>query len=446
MDEIKKLKKLLDDEPDIQSDLFNFPKFAKDLENVLLSSDTKTPYSIVIHGEWGSGKTSLGKRVYESLKSKDSMLDGTKLKVIWFDAWQYEKLDPVAGLLQIIAKAHPISKAKAFKKTAAGVGLGFLDLTLRSVTANMSSLKILDEIMEFIDSQVEDIKTISEKLAELVRNERLIIFIDDLDRCSIENALEMLEAIKLFLNVKGIICLMMVDIRKLERAWELRYRSGSNTASEGKQHLDKIFQLRLAMPEKTSEEIEKYLDSLATSLNEKEKVLIKTGFPKNPRKVKRILNTVYFLSLEADETSLQRLFSMFIIWAVISLEYPTLATLVKSNWKTLIQMALFCRHLDQYENLKLTLPNLKRALPDHTNANLNGLVVSYKDLLLTTVEGFELVLGYPHLFEFLRAIAIFFEMRVNNDRTQNLEQTLEKLYKDEGVLLKDTLGFAGLIP
>jgi hypothetical protein len=109
-------------------------------------------------------------------------------------------------------------------------------------------------------------------------------------------------------------------------------------------------------------------------------------------------------------------------------------------------MALFSRHLDQYENLKLTLPNMKKTIPDQTNVNLNGLVVTYKHLLVTTVEGFELVVGNPDLFEFLRAIGIFFEMRVNNDRSQNLEETLGKLYKDEGILLKDTLGFAGLIP
>ena len=83
----KIIEELLDDEPEIQSDLFNFPKFARDLENVLLSPDAKTPYSIVIHCDWGSGKTSLGKRIYENIKDNGKISDGTKLKVIWFDAW-----------------------------------------------------------------------------------------------------------------------------------------------------------------------------------------------------------------------------------------------------------------------------------------------------------------------------------------------------------------------
>jgi len=447
LSEIKRIEKLLDDEPDPKSELFNFPKLSSDLEKVLLSSDTITPYSIVIHGEWGSGKTSLARRVYESLRDKKKAADGTELKVIWFDAWQYEKLDPVAALLQIIAKAYPISKAKIFKKTAAGVGLGFLDLTLRSVTANMSSLKNIDEIMtRFLDSQVEDIRTVSEKLAELIHDERLIIFIDDLDRCSIENALEMLEAIKLFLNVKGIISLMMVDVRKLERAWELRYRNSSTVTSEGKQHLDKIFQLRLSMPEKTSTQMEQYVANLATSFDQREMDLIKAGLPRNPRKVKRILNTVYFLSLEADEESRDRLFLMFIIWAVISLEYPNLASLVRINVNALLQLCLYSNHIEQYQNLELLLPKIRRVIPDQTNVHLNKLPITYRHLLPATVEGFEMIIGRPALFEFLKAIAIYFGMRVNSDDDRFLDETLSRLYQNEGVLFREALEFVGLLP
>ena len=239
----KIIEELLDDEPEIQSDLFNFPKFARDLENVLLSPDAKTPYSIVIHGDWGSGKTSLGKRIYENIKDNGKISDGTKLKVIWFDAWQYEKLDPVTALLQIIAKKHRGHKAYlAFKRAAAGVGLGFADIFVRGVTANMSSLSNIHDIMiKFIGSQVDDIKTISEKLKDLLDNERLLIFIDDLDRCSIENVLEMLEAMKMFLSVEGIISLMMVDITKLERAWQLRYSNSQVAITEGKETFRHVY-------------------------------------------------------------------------------------------------------------------------------------------------------------------------------------------------------------
>jgi hypothetical protein len=447
LSETKILGKLFDDEPNPDSQLFNFPKFAIDLEKVLLSADAITPYSIVIHGDWGSGKTSLAKRVYESIKTEGKISDGTKLKVIWFDAWQYEKLDPVTALLRIIADAHKGHKAySAFKKVAAGVGLGFLDLGLRVMSANMSSIKNIDELMtRFIGSQIEDIKTISDKLSELVKNERLVIFIDDLDRCSVENALEMLEAIKMFLNVKGIISLMIVDITKLERAWKLRYSNNLTATLEGKEHLDKIFQLRLSLPEKTSAQMEEYVKSLVSSLSDSEKLLIKEGCPRNPRKVKRILNLVYFLSSEASEDLRGKLFPMLIVWAILTVEFSEIVILIKSNWKTLIQMSLYSRHLDEFENLKLVIPNIRNVIKGATNVNLNGLTITYKQILQSTIEGFDKVLENESLFNFLKAIAKRYDMQVNNNNSDNVDRTLEKLYENEGKLLQEVLTFTGLI-
>jgi hypothetical protein len=329
---------------------------------------------------------------------------------------------------------------------AAGVGLGFLDLGLRVMSANMSSIKNIDELMtRFIGSQIEDIKTISDKLSELVKNERLVIFIDDLDRCSVENALEMLEAIKMFLNVKGIISLMIVDITKLERAWKLRYSNNLTATLEGKEHLDKIFQLRLSLPEKTSAQMEEYVKSLVSSLSDSEKLLIKEGCPRNPRKVKRILNLVYFLSSEASEDLRGKLFPMLIVWAILTVEFSEIVILIKSNWKTLIQMSLYSRHLDEFENLKLVIPNIRNVIKGATNVNLNGLTITYKQILQSTIEGFDKVLENESLFNFLKAIAKRYDMQVNNNNSDNVDRTLEKLYENEGKLLQEVLTFTGLI-
>ena len=103
---------------------------------------------------------------------------------------------------------------------AAGVGLVFADLALKIITTNKTSVSDIKDILtDHLSSNVEDIKTVPMKLRDLVKDERLVIFIDDLDRCTVENALDMLEAVKMFLNVEGVISIMAVDIQKLERAW-----------------------------------------------------------------------------------------------------------------------------------------------------------------------------------------------------------------------------------
>lgn len=61
--------RLLED-PDLSSPFFEFKKFAQQLQSFILDPNTPTPYTIGLHGEWGSGKTSLIYRVYEYVKKK----------------------------------------------------------------------------------------------------------------------------------------------------------------------------------------------------------------------------------------------------------------------------------------------------------------------------------------------------------------------------------------
>ena len=135
-EEILKNLNFNEDEPDLKSNFFSFEEFKQQLVDFLLGSDIKTPYTIGIQGEWGEGKTSLTGRVYEAVKNA-TMLKPNKgtLNAIWFDAWQYEKLDPVGALFQTIIneyKNHP--NIDEFKKVVKGVSVVMLDIFLKAAT------------------------------------------------------------------------------------------------------------------------------------------------------------------------------------------------------------------------------------------------------------------------------------------------------------------------
>jgi hypothetical protein len=65
-DQVMQKLSLLQDKPDLSSPFFQFKKFAQQLQPFILDPNTPTPYTIGLHGEWGSGKTSLIYRVYEA--------------------------------------------------------------------------------------------------------------------------------------------------------------------------------------------------------------------------------------------------------------------------------------------------------------------------------------------------------------------------------------------
>ena len=83
--------KIFSDEPDTTSNCFNFGSYSDQLYDLIKNDIRDKSLAICLNGEWGSGKTSLLRSVFEKLEKEQN----DKLKVEWFDAWQYERLDPV---------------------------------------------------------------------------------------------------------------------------------------------------------------------------------------------------------------------------------------------------------------------------------------------------------------------------------------------------------------
>lgn len=209
-DIVKNLKMHTDD-PDLESDFFNFDTFSEQLMNFLLSEDTPTPYTIGLHGEWGSGKTSLVKRTYTRLIRQ---VKEKKIKIVWFDAWEYERLDAVSALLYTIAMQYPKKKREKFerlsfylRKTLEVVRPFSAELEKVSVDAGLplpiqavSTVPFETIIKDLRSNDLSDPQpTITQELQMMMGiNGRLIVFVDDLDRTEISNVLNMLAAINYF--------------------------------------------------------------------------------------------------------------------------------------------------------------------------------------------------------------------------------------------------------
>lgn len=215
---------ILNDEPISVNLLFNFETFGNQISKLLIEKTIPTPFAIGLDGEWGSGKSTLLHYV-ENLIGEEITHDEEKKnwKIIYFNAWKYEKLDPIKSPMQIISTTYGNKNAdwKEITKNYALVGLStglkvFFGINLRDE---------LEAAKEYWSETVEKLKTISETLGDLIGEGRLIVFIDDLDRCSIDTALDTLLSIKVLFNSKNSIFLVAADFRMLSHAWELKYKS-----------------------------------------------------------------------------------------------------------------------------------------------------------------------------------------------------------------------------
>ncbi len=136
-------------------------------------------------------------------------------------------------------------------------------------------------------------------MVEYVKDEgHLVVFVDDLDRCLPEKAVDVLEAIKLFLDVKGCIFVLAIDQAVVERGIQLRYgelgkatEDNGDDVIDGGRYLEKIVQIPFVLPPISPRTMGQYVADLAPDLPDPEcGNVFAQGLEANPRHVKRAIN------------------------------------------------------------------------------------------------------------------------------------------------------------
>lgn len=268
-------------------------------------------------------------------KSIKTDLEKKGWKIIYFNAWKYEKLDPVGSLMQVISNDYKDKdKNKKWKTVVKNYGILALSTGLK-VSIGIDVLSELEKTKEALSNTVQELETISGTLEEMIGEEgRLIVFIDDLDRCSIEKALDILLAIKVFFNAKNSIFLVSADFRMLSHAWELKYKSANIQSNiEATHHLDKIFQLVLSLPHKTDEEVLSFISNYINSPVLKS--LINIGCGKNPRKIKKVLKLIFFNSKHVPESKFPTTFPLLVTFCILSVRSKPLVEELKNRPSTI---------------------------------------------------------------------------------------------------------------
>jgi len=91
--------------------------------------------------------------------------------------------------------------------------------------------------------------------------ERIVLFIDDLDRCPHDKVVEVLQAVHLLLAFKLFVVVVGVDSRWLERSLRAHYK---NLLEEPASYLEKIFQIPFMLQQMTPDRCRDLIDGLTT--------------------------------------------------------------------------------------------------------------------------------------------------------------------------------------
>lgn len=297
----------------LNEDAFGVQQYIAGLNGFIL--ECYTPMTIAIQGDWGSGKTSMMNMIREQL--------GDRVITTWFNTWQYSQFNmgdalAVSFLSRLIAdletekdqKASNIKKAlrtiSRFAKTAGVIAAdtfvgGKAADTLESGFAALSDQSEVD-MPQAINELKEQFQTAVNNKIQQSGKDRLVIFIDDLDRLHPGKAVELLEVLKLFLDCDNCVFVLAIDYAVVSQGVKQKY--GELIGEEkGRSFFDKIIQVPFKMPV-AQYNVKNYvlssLQTLGISVSDAEVEsyvkLIQRSVGCNPRAMKRLFNAFLLLN------------------------------------------------------------------------------------------------------------------------------------------------------
>lgn len=311
-------------------DLLNVKRHSLALSNFILKSDA--PLTIGLQGEWGSGKTSLMYLLREKLQT-------AQVATAWVNTWEYSmfrgprETTPAVlqGLLVKLREAcgnhwtlndEAKEKWKSVVRFAGALGNQLLaNKTGLNASAAMQDASLTNTSKDSL-TDIADLKAgISEIIGRLIADpkndyERVVFFVDDLDRINPVDAVEVLEALKNVFDIPNCIFVLAIDYDVVVKGLEGKF--GPKTEEnerEFRSFFDKIIQLPFSMPTGTYD-IDNFLIAklndlgleLESARNELFGKVVKFTVGYNPRSLKRyinsfsLLNSIRIMDEEADES------------------------------------------------------------------------------------------------------------------------------------------------
>ncbi len=250
------LKTYLADSIDRNIELYYFIKM---LDNI--SSGT----SFVVNGAWGTGKTFFVKQAkmildaynvnndignfteedledicaeFNKVASKENNKLNPKMATVYYDAWEHDdENDPLMSLVYTIVtrfnKALPTDKL-SFIKNVGKKSIPLLNTLIKSFSG-FDIKECLELLKNAIDANEDFLKDVSEQqkikeqIMDLLSNilyedeTKLIIFIDELDRCNPQYAIKLLERVKQYFNHPKVVFVFSCNLSELQHSIKILY-------------------------------------------------------------------------------------------------------------------------------------------------------------------------------------------------------------------------------
>ncbi|WP_144902193.1 KAP family P-loop NTPase fold protein [Halobellus captivus] len=348
-----------------EQDSFGHIEYVDTLSTVI--QNVEPPWHVGIFGEWGSGKSSIIKLLYNRIRSRSEF---DEVLCIEFDAWAHaedsirtellleldqaigEEIDgedsegvlgedDITGRLYDVEEDEQVTKSSSpqeiisdFWSDSPLLAIAFVGLAIAAVALEAGGysaaasvvltgllLPVLGYILQQLDTVAQTIQRkflyprkewtgayqrIFESIIQESEAEKVVISVDNLDRCESDTVYDVLVSLKTFLEDDRCIYLIPCDDEALESHLKAINEDGyfGDTRSE-REFLRKFFQTHMRIPPFQTEDVENYAqeqnEQLSNSFDEETVDIIANAYFENPRRIKNAINRLVTLRKIAEE-------------------------------------------------------------------------------------------------------------------------------------------------
>lgn len=397
---MKRIQFISDQEIDLNNhDFLKTKVYADNLVDVINNTATDSVFTVGLYGSWGSGKSSI---IETTKQSFDEKID--KVKFITYDAWQYSNDSFRRMFLRTLSKELNYSETDFMKRFYENesrdvdnefklsytksiyvligilillVILNFIDFEIENKISTFSILTVLGTLVAlfsgvfhqlkvsvtkpfvFAPEQFEDcFKEIASKALKnnsfieklkyinncdyTIKNlNKLVIVIDNIDRCNSEIAYQLLTDIKTFLGSQkfSIVFIIPVDDKALLKNFFSKSKSGFEH-NDKEEFLRKIFNVTLRIKPYNSTDMFAFTKSICKAYELKLKNetinIIGKEYSSNPRRVIQLINNLYVELNNYDSEFSKMNETIICCILIIREEYPKFYDKVYNNSSLLI--------------------------------------------------------------------------------------------------------------
>ena len=317
--------RILSDSPAVGGqDPLGFDDLAQRLGQTIVASHGSAPFTVSVEAGWGAGKSTLMRRLqhrFDRPPAEVGREPPIEIKTVWFNAWTAPESGVLEGLVRSVLDeldTNIIRRTARKQQLVRGLGI------VASVGASLLGLSgIVDRVWQRVADDPKERNQLNEfvriAMARWLSKRSLpdggliVVFVDDLDRCSSKTVMEVFEAVKLYLDAPGLVFVLGWDT---EQVIDAVAKQKGDTDRLAHRYVEKIVQFGYRIRRPTDAQLTALLETFCEEakisqevLGEEHRELLIRTAGGNPRQMKRFLNRFILLhqvvsgSPDADDSS-----------------------------------------------------------------------------------------------------------------------------------------------